>query len=150
MPLDGCAYERSLRARRVNFARGGAGADGKRDRRAQSSWPNPDFKNYAAQRRGSGFCSWLFGAGPSRAPANRCGFDSPTGGWACLARATSLRSVRDPALENGQADQPVHRQSVRSAAQLLVRVVDASPGGRAFPLSRRVFWVFRREISHSP
>ena len=29
----------------------GAGADGKRHRRAQPSWPNPDFKNYAAQRR---------------------------------------------------------------------------------------------------
>ena len=150
MPLDGCAYERSLRARRVNFARGGAGADGKRDRRAQSSWPNPDFKNYAAQRRGSGFCSWLFGAGSSRAPPNRCRLDAATGGWECLARATSLRSVRDTAVENGEADHPVHRQSVGSVGQLLVRVVDAAPGSRTFPFGRRVLRVFRREITHSP
>ena len=150
MPLDGCVYERSLRARGVNFARGDAGADGKGNRRAPPPWPNPDFNNFAAQRRGSGFCSWHFGADASRAPANRCRLDAATGGWECLARATSLRSVRDPAVENGEADHPVHRQSVGSVGQLLVRVVDAAPGSRTFPFGRRVLRVFRREIAHSP
>ena len=127
-----------------------AAAHGKRNRRAEPSWTHSNLQNYPAQCRRGGFCSRLFGADSSRAPSNRCGLDATTRGWAHLERATSLRSAWDRAVEDGQANHPVHRQSLRPTTQLLVRVVDAAPGRPTFLIGWRILGVFWREIAHSP